>query len=429
MNAMSALYHIAQNDSPTLGMLQSQKSDVVTSPQMTWSENFKHFISICLKKQPHLRQSANELLNHPFITELSDRNVLVDLIRKTKEIVRDLDNLQYRKMKKIIMVDGSSSSSGGINGNTSENSTLNINNTSRDFVGSESGCSSLINLKNDDSESSHGFDTVSQFDYNENNDGSENENENEASSLFLNEHFASNRAKQTNSEHEDPSLPGIKSLVSQAKKANLNDYNVATNKSGRSDFVPDNQTSTSFQNTESDNNRKTSISSIKSYASLTQKLASSLTSNTSILSDNLSPMFKASFKKTKQALNLDKELIVSNELANNERAHGEFSSKANASVGFATIKTTQTIVCEEQSQREHQEIVEFQNLKKQHAKILKSVEMKCKLELDELKSKLEKEYNQEVQQFAKELDAITVKHVKELDELVNKYIYCSIQMQ
>ena len=57
--------------------------------------------------------------------------VLLDLIRKTKEIVRDLDNLQYRKMKKIIMIDGNSSSSGGINGSTTKSNTLNITDKSR----------------------------------------------------------------------------------------------------------------------------------------------------------------------------------------------------------------------------------------------------------------------------------------------------------
>lgn len=32
-------------------------------------------------------------------------NVLIDLIQRTKAAVRDLDNLNYRKMKKILMVE------------------------------------------------------------------------------------------------------------------------------------------------------------------------------------------------------------------------------------------------------------------------------------------------------------------------------------
>uniref|UniRef100_A0A8C7YXK4 non-specific serine/threonine protein kinase n=1 Tax=Oryzias sinensis TaxID=183150 RepID=A0A8C7YXK4_9TELE len=57
MNAMSALYHIAQNESPTL-------------------------------------QSTECLM---FI-----KSVLTDLINRTKDAVRELDNLQYRKRKKIL---------------------------------------------------------------------------------------------------------------------------------------------------------------------------------------------------------------------------------------------------------------------------------------------------------------------------------------
>ena len=43
--------------------------------------------------------------------------------------------------------------------------------------------------------------------------------------------------------------------------------------------------------------------------------------------------------------------------------------------GFATIKTTQAIVSEEQTQREQQDVIEFQNLKRQHTKLLKAVSL------------------------------------------------------
>uniref|UniRef100_A0AAZ3SUH6 non-specific serine/threonine protein kinase n=1 Tax=Oncorhynchus tshawytscha TaxID=74940 RepID=A0AAZ3SUH6_ONCTS len=63
MNAMSALYHIAQNESPTL-----QSSE--------WY--------------------------HAFVQRERPDSVLMDLILRTKVAVRELDNLQYRKMKKIL---------------------------------------------------------------------------------------------------------------------------------------------------------------------------------------------------------------------------------------------------------------------------------------------------------------------------------------
>ena len=48
MNAMSALYHIAQNESPTL-----------SSPD--WSEVFRHFVDSCLQKNPCDRPTSERL--------------------------------------------------------------------------------------------------------------------------------------------------------------------------------------------------------------------------------------------------------------------------------------------------------------------------------------------------------------------------------
>lgn len=50
MNAMSALYHIAQNDSPNLS-------------STTWSEVFRHFVDSCLQKNPSERPTAGRLLH------------------------------------------------------------------------------------------------------------------------------------------------------------------------------------------------------------------------------------------------------------------------------------------------------------------------------------------------------------------------------
>jgi thousand and one amino acid protein kinase len=45
------------------------------------------------------------ILQHQFITRSRPGTVIIDLIHRTKAAVRDLDNLNYRKMKKILMVD------------------------------------------------------------------------------------------------------------------------------------------------------------------------------------------------------------------------------------------------------------------------------------------------------------------------------------
>ncbi|KAI5946681.1 serine/threonine-protein kinase TAO3 [Manis javanica] len=89
MNAMSALYHIAQNDSPTL---QSNE----------WTDSFRRFVDYCLQKIPQERPTSAELLRHDFIRRDRPLRVLIDLIQRTKDAVRELDNLQYRRMKKIL---------------------------------------------------------------------------------------------------------------------------------------------------------------------------------------------------------------------------------------------------------------------------------------------------------------------------------------
>ncbi|XP_075034640.1 serine/threonine-protein kinase TAO3 isoform X2 [Mixophyes fleayi] len=89
MNAMSALYHIAQNESPTL---QSNE----------WTDSFRGFVDYCLQKIPQERPTSEELLQHDFVRRERPTRVLIDLIQRTKDAVRELDNLQYRKMKKIL---------------------------------------------------------------------------------------------------------------------------------------------------------------------------------------------------------------------------------------------------------------------------------------------------------------------------------------
>uniref|UniRef100_A0A8D0CLV0 non-specific serine/threonine protein kinase n=1 Tax=Scleropages formosus TaxID=113540 RepID=A0A8D0CLV0_SCLFO len=73
MNAMSALYHIAQNE-----------------------------MAHCLGHAPRLSFPTFLLFQHRFLCRERPMSVVLELIARTKDAVRELDNLQYRKMKKIL---------------------------------------------------------------------------------------------------------------------------------------------------------------------------------------------------------------------------------------------------------------------------------------------------------------------------------------
>ncbi|XP_042891698.1 serine/threonine-protein kinase Tao-like isoform X4 [Penaeus japonicus] len=90
MNAMSALYHIAQNVAPKM-----------SSPE--WSKEFQHFVESCLQKNPPDRPTSARLLSHEFILRHRSCHIILDLIARTKKAVREFDNLNYRKMKKILL--------------------------------------------------------------------------------------------------------------------------------------------------------------------------------------------------------------------------------------------------------------------------------------------------------------------------------------
>lgn len=93
MNAMSALYHIAQNEPPALNRSGN------------WSNNFFCFVDACLAKDPTNRPNSHESITHPFLANYSQTGtgVLVELVQRTKEAVVKLDNLQYRRMMKFFL--------------------------------------------------------------------------------------------------------------------------------------------------------------------------------------------------------------------------------------------------------------------------------------------------------------------------------------
>lgn len=97
MNAMAALYHIAQNESPRLG----ETEDL----QACWSMCYRDFIAQCLVKEAQDRPRASDLLKHRLMVDARPEAVLSLLVSRTKDAVRRLDNKTYRAARKIFMLD------------------------------------------------------------------------------------------------------------------------------------------------------------------------------------------------------------------------------------------------------------------------------------------------------------------------------------
>eukprot|EP00731_Ephydatia_muelleri_P022590 Em0015g173a len=90
MNPMSALYHIAQNDPPTL-----QKPEC-------WTEPFKQFVATCLKKDPAKRPVASELLKQEFVS-VDHGSILLQLVQRTMDAVRHQDSQNYKRLQKMLI--------------------------------------------------------------------------------------------------------------------------------------------------------------------------------------------------------------------------------------------------------------------------------------------------------------------------------------
>ncbi|XP_064331503.1 serine/threonine-protein kinase TAO2-like [Phalacrocorax carbo] len=71
MNAMSALYHIAQSEAPAL-------------PEGRWSELFRQFVASCLQKPPPQRPPSRLLLQHPFLLRPRPPGVVARLLRRAR---------------------------------------------------------------------------------------------------------------------------------------------------------------------------------------------------------------------------------------------------------------------------------------------------------------------------------------------------------
>lgn len=80
---------------PMRVLIKIQKADPPSFDRPSrWSKDFKDFVKKCLVKNPDQRATAHELLEHPFIKDVTDKKALCDLILEAKaevvEVVEDL---------------------------------------------------------------------------------------------------------------------------------------------------------------------------------------------------------------------------------------------------------------------------------------------------------------------------------------------------
>ncbi|CAH1801950.1 unnamed protein product [Owenia fusiformis] len=286
MNAMSALYHIAQNDSPSLSGGE-------------WTNDFRQFIDTCLAKNPSERPYASELLNHEFIRKYASNQptVILELITRTKNAVRELDNLQYRRMKKILMVDDNREMTATGNGPSPDND---------DII--------KVRLPNQPVEV---------------------EVEPEGSSS------ASQEEDTTSTASQDSTMLG-----SQSESSSMNSL------PGVSTEVEDE--------------------------------------------------YMGSFHSRRR-------------LSNDSQS----SEVGNGANNFATIRTTH-IVSRQQKEHEHEnemreQMTGYKRMRRQHQKQLQTVESRFKLEMDEHKLKLDREYETLMQNFNRDLEKLRLKHQQEQD--------------
>lgn len=314
MNAMSALYHIAQNDTPTL---QSAE----------WTDVFCHFVNSCLQKNPSDRPTSGKLLSHSLVTRLRSPHVLLDLIQRTKAAVRDLDNLNYRKMKKILMVDEETES------------TIDPDDTPDEQAGGDSSKSNSIT-------SEHSVQSMG---------ASASSHSSSTNSLVPHHHH----------HHQSHQTAASSSQHAQGQHQRHHHSNNHSN-------VP---MALAHTNNSHNTNSKATNSTTSSGA----------------------------------GGSMDRD-----------RPGGGPNN-------FATIKTT-TIVTKQQKEHMqeemHEQMTGYKRMRREHQAALIKLEEKCKVEMDNHKQMLDKEYETLGQQFIRELEKLRVKHQQEIDRKKKLNLNC-----
>lgn len=362
MNAMSALYHIAQNDSPTLQATE-------------WTDIFRYFVEACLQKNPQDRLSSTKLLSHVFITRPRSPNVLVDLIQRTKAAVRDLDNLNYRKMKKILMVDVDNESAIGDSeeaieepsGGDSSKSNSATSEHSAAGASSQSSSSGSLRRRPHAINANHQHQQQSQYQY-----------------------VNHQPLLHSTRESESPIPPPNDDYVN---KDVMREY--ANRDSLGDDYGDDYANRDAIREArERDRERERHSNDYREYvnAPSTWQHSGDDNRNTQRRQTNRS-------------------------ISNNVSAAMSLVSEHGAN-NFATIRTTSIVTKQqkEHNQEMHEQMSGYKRMRREHQAALLKLEERCKADVDAHKAQLDREYDSLLQQLSRELERLQTKHAQELEK-------------
>ncbi|TMW51704.1 hypothetical protein DOY81_003196 [Sarcophaga bullata] len=408
MNAMSALYHIAQNESPTL-------------PKNDWSDTFCDFVDLCLKKNPAERPSSTKLLGDPYVTRLRSDTVLLELIARTKAAVRELDNLNYRKMKKILMVDtcetesaigdtddtqdehagGDSSKSNSI---TSEHSIQSVGvSAASSQVSSSSNSIPAQNHHGNAHQYQHQQPQhLGAMNYHHPHHQQMHQQQQQQQQHGQHQQAISGAVARNSARHRN--LPPLPSIMH-----NMNNNITPTNSTA---VVPapmshQQQLHQQHQQHQQQQQQQHSILpiSMSAGASLQQQQSCSSMAGDRMSHQQQPPPIQPRYLSSPAAA----AAVYAATSSNNE--HGPNN--------FATIRTT-SIVTKQQKEHMQEEMHEqmsgYKRMRREHQAALLKLEEKCKVEMEAHKNALDKEYDNLLHNFTRELERLEAKHQQDLEK-------------
>ncbi|XP_047032564.1 serine/threonine-protein kinase Tao isoform X2 [Helicoverpa zea] len=374
MNAMSALYHIAQNDSPTLQY-------VLQAPE--WTDTFRYFVEACLQKNPQDRPSSTKLLSHPFITRPRSPNVLVDLIQRTKAAVRDLDNLNYRKMKKILMVDADNESAIGDSEETAEersggdSSKSNSATSEHSAAGASSQSSSSGSLRR----RPHPPVNANHHQHQQQPQYTHLNHQHSAQSTRVGKSWLFSCWCFVRRESESPLAGAHDDYVNRDA---LRDY--ANRDSLCDDYADDYANRDAIRDARAERpppDYRDYVNAPPPWPADDNRNTTRRPPNTSI-SNNVSAAMS----------------LVSEHGANN----------------FATIRTTSIVTKQQKEHNQmHEQMSGYKRMRREHQAALLKLEERCKADVDAHKAQLDREYEALLQQLSRDLERLQTKHAQELE--------------